>query len=458
MTSAGDLYWAAREGNLALQEELKKCANINHVKDSNGWTALHWAAYKGDVQATQVLISNSANVDEKNKSGQTPLHIAAKDGNNNVIKVLLDNSSCISEVDNDKNTPLHLALAHSGDLDTVKLLLQNSEDVKSLVNTANKNQQTPLHIAAQHGKNSVIKVLLNFPDNSSCVSELDNDKNTPLHLALAFSGDLDTVKLLLQHSENVKSLVDAVNENQETALHLAVNKKSSELVKLLVENFSNSNAFDKNKNTPFHLEINGKCDFSVIKLMLEHSEDVKSLVNAVNENQQTPLHLTAKKGKNSVTKLLLEKSSCVRAVDKDMNTPLHLCLAHGGNLDTVKLLLQHSEDVKHLVNAANENQETALHLAVNKDLEIVRLLVENSSFVSAENKDKKRPLDLAIQNQKRNVAELLTRFDVLQKIGFTINPDQDPENLNSLVIFDDFSAIEHFLKVSLRFYDKGPFS
>ena len=32
MTSAGDLYWAAREGNLALQEELKKCANINDDK------------------------------------------------------------------------------------------------------------------------------------------------------------------------------------------------------------------------------------------------------------------------------------------------------------------------------------------------------------------------------------------------------------------------------------------
>ena len=121
-------------------------------------------------------------------------------------------------------------------------------------------------------------------------------------------------------------------------------------------------------------------------------------------------------------------------------------------------MLRHSDDVKNLVNTANENQETVLHLAVNKSFEIVRLLIENSSCTSAKNKNKKTPLDLAVQNQNRNVAQLLTRFDVLQKIGFTINPDQDPENLNSLVIFDDFSAIEHFLKVSLRFYDKGPFS
>ena len=74
--------------------------------------------------------------------------------------------------------------------------------------------------------------------------------------------------------------------------------------------------------------------------------------------------------------------------------------------------------------------------------------------MSNENKNKQTPLDLAVQNQNRNVAQILTRFNVLQKIGFTINPDQDQENLHSLVIFDDFSAIEHFLKVSLKFYDK----
>jgi ankyrin repeat protein len=329
----------------------------------------------------------------------------------------MENFSNSNSFDKNKNTPVHLEISDRCDFSVIKLMLDNSENVKSLVNAANENQQTPLHLASKKGNNNVTKLLL---EKSSCVSTVDNDKNTPLHLALAHSGDLDTVKLLLQHSEDVKSLVNAVNENQETALHLAVIKKRSEVVKLLVEKFSNSNAFDKDKNTPLHLEISNKCDFGVIKLMLEHSEDVKCLVNAVNENQQTPLHLASKKGNNSVTKLLLEKSSCVQTVDKDMNTPLHLCLAHSGDLDTVKLLLQHSEDVKHLV--------------------------------SAENKDKKRPLDLAIQNQKRNVAELLNRFDVLHQSGFTIDISEDPESLHALVVFDDFTAIDSFLQVSLTLH------
>ena len=154
------------------------------------------------MEVCKLLLKSAKDKNPRDDSGLTPLHMAANKGYLEICKLLMKGLSNKNPVSDDgQHTPLHLALAHSGDLDTVKLLLQNSEDVKSLVNAANKNQQTPLHIAAQHGKNSVIKVLL---DNSSCISAVDNDKNTPLHLALAYRGDLDTVMLFLQHSENVK--------------------------------------------------------------------------------------------------------------------------------------------------------------------------------------------------------------------------------------------------------------
>ena len=369
-SSAYDIYCAAAKGNLALQEELKKCANINSVKYIDGGTALHLAALRGHVQASQLLISNKANVHEKDKSGQTPLHAAALNGRNTVVKVLLENSSCVSEVDNDMNTPLHLALAHSGDLDTVKLLLQHSEDVKSLVNTVNKNQHTPLHLAAGRGNNSVTKVLL---ENFSCVSEVDNDKNTPFHLALV----------------NPRSV-------------------NSDIPKLMLQSAS-----DEDKKTLLHLELVGECDIDVIKLIIGHLDDVK---NVVNENQQTPLHLAAKKGNNSVTKLFLEKSICVSTVDEDKNTPLHLALTHSGDLDTVRLLLQHSEDIKSLVNGANQKQET--------------------------------PLQLAIKNEKHNIANRLRMINNANKSCASLKGILgDPKGLHSLIFYDDFKAIDNFLQV-----------
>jgi ankyrin repeat protein len=58
----------------------------------------------------------------------------------------------------------------------------------------------------------------------------------------------------------------------------------------------------------------------------------------------------------------------VSAVDKYNNTALHLaCAAEGGDLETVTILLQKAEgDITNLVNAANENQQTPIHLAANK--------------------------------------------------------------------------------------------
>ena len=261
MASMYDIYNAAKEGDVALQEILKNSANNIDVKDVFGETALHLAAYHGLLQAAQLLVSSNASVHAKGNRGQTPVHLAAEFGENSVLKLLLDNSSSsfnsVSAVDKDKNTPLHVACARHGKLETVTILLQNSE-------------------------------------------------------------------------EDIKSLVSATNKNQETPFQLAVNSNKEDSVKFLLEFFSNPSASDKDKNTPLHLEINGKCDIDAIKLMLRHSDDAKSLVGKGNENQETPLHLAAKKGES----------------------------------DTVRHLLRNSDDFKSAVNATNKNQETPIQLAM----------------------------------------------------------------------------------------------
>ena len=43
--------------------------------------------------------------------------------------------------------------------------------------------------------------------------------------------------------------------------------------------------------------------------MLRHSDDVKSLVSKANENQETPLHLAAKKGESDTVRHLLRNSA-----------------------------------------------------------------------------------------------------------------------------------------------------
>ena len=58
MASMKDIYKAAKEGDVALQEILKNSANNIDVKDWFGETALHLAVRDGHVQAAKVLIAS----------------------------------------------------------------------------------------------------------------------------------------------------------------------------------------------------------------------------------------------------------------------------------------------------------------------------------------------------------------------------------------------------------------
>ena len=108
------------------------------------------------------------------------------------------------------------------------------------VHAKDNSEQTPVHVAAIFGSNTVLKLLLDNNASSSfnSVSAVDKYNNTPLHLACAEGGDLETVTILLQKAEDIKNLVSAVNENQQTPIHLAAKKGKNNVLNRLLENSS----------------------------------------------------------------------------------------------------------------------------------------------------------------------------------------------------------------------------
>jgi len=91
------------------------------------------------------------------------IHQAALDGDTAKLKELLhDSPQLVNKADYDKNTLLHLATLHDR-LDAVNYLLSDGANV----NAQNAKDMTPLHFAAQQGFADVAKSLLSYkPDLS----------------------------------------------------------------------------------------------------------------------------------------------------------------------------------------------------------------------------------------------------------------------------------------------------
>ena len=116
---------------------------------------LHLAASKGHEKAVMRLISHGARAGVRNGFGQTPLHRAACAGKAQIVAVLMESDASVinwKDSSEDANTALHLA-AEDGHFSVVKLLVELAHADSSILNGQGKT-------AAQIAQNREIKNFL----------------------------------------------------------------------------------------------------------------------------------------------------------------------------------------------------------------------------------------------------------------------------------------------------------
>ncbi|KAL6210598.1 hypothetical protein ACLB2K_015830 [Fragaria x ananassa] len=173
-------------------------------------------AYSQYPQAHKAIIT---------KSGETALHIAVLDGQEKRVEELV-NLVSLEELKLQNlrgNTPLHFAAAQ-GNVRMCKCIAKD----RSLVDILNKDKETPLFLAALHGKKDAFLCLHyirtpNKPDPeyySYCRRE---DGDTILHCAI--SGEY--FDLAFQIIDLYKDIVNYVNKDGFSPLHLLADKPSA---------------------------------------------------------------------------------------------------------------------------------------------------------------------------------------------------------------------------------------
>ena len=415
------LHSAAYRNRMKITKLLLSRSDINiNSKDAGDMTPLHCAAERGRGSIVTLLLHAAGiDVNGKNKDGETPLHCAAKqyfEGNcESVMALVKCTATDIHARDNKGNTPLDSARKNGNDkiisllencfshsrsateldlelLNEIKNPSPDNDKIKELVRRgAHCNQQyafgqTPLHYAAYHNHDMVIKTLLTLPECN--VNMVDNDGKTPLHYA-AQCGHAAVVTLLLNASN---SNSNALDKNNCTPLYLAALNGHEEVVTALI----NAKEIDPNMQnqggiTALHIAAYNNHDAVVstlltvpgIKVNLQsakgftplhcaalkgHSAVLKQLINAPNiesniqaDNGFTPLHNAVRKQRREGVKVLMNAPNLnVNLQDQEGNTPLHITAEWDHDGVMVKTLLN-AQEIK--VDLPDNRGRTPLHIA-----------------------------------------------------------------------------------------------
>ena len=285
------LYAAAEKGQfISFKHICQSMANnlvnvmqdiLSHETDPKGNTALHLACMFGHLEVVQYLASEiKLNLDILNLDGQTCIHLASEQCQFLVMQYLSSINANISHKNKNGNTPLHIACQH-GYLNIVELL--STTDSESELDAYGRN---PLHIASYYGQLQIVRFYANnyeiasfckdplglTPLHYACmggdlvvvqfldtdvIPATDNTGYTPLHHACKY-GNLKTVQYF---SLKDQSLLFYQDHNNNTPLHIAAQYNQTEVVQFFLEqNLYDCNLRGENGKTPFLIAAANRCD------------------------------------------------------------------------------------------------------------------------------------------------------------------------------------------------------
>ncbi len=405
------LHLAIQEGHIKIAKFLLlKGADKNVVVGIE--TPVRVAVQKGNLELVQCLLDAGVAID-KPYGIQSVFDLAVSEGHSQIATLLIVHGGKVNKADNKGVTPLHRA-ASSGDVTTVKILLDNGAKINAQIKTY---LQTPLHQAAMAGHTEVVELLLDRGANINAIADEygNRDDRTPICFAVQ-RGHIETVKLLLKHGADTSSIktsrqllplfeavkvgnvlmintlleggadIDVLNSYKQTLLHLMVNPGNIKMIKLLLDNGADVEVRDQNKNTPLHYAA--YCGVpEVVELLI----DAGAHKEARNKEGKTPLGRAVVIGATKMVQFFISQGANKNVFDKQKNTLLHVC-AKSDRTEVAQVLIDAGLDV----NAQNTEGSTPLHIAVkNGYLKLVKLLVKAKANLSIKNVNGKTVFDIA---------------------------------------------------------------
>ena len=363
------LSWAVSGNCMNTVIELLNNHDIQvDLPDVSGRTPLSLAAQLGHIDIIRHLVGNGAKVESKDNNRRTPLSWAGTDkhrkDNDEVIKYLLAQGSDINAEDNYKKTPLSWAVSERC-LSAVDVLLRNDE---IQADRPDVNGQTPFLKAAISGNVDLMIRLLQSEkvdisqnsENQKSFQLFLKTRNTflssnPEHIDTTMLSelifrlpetlngrtliswtaeydDLEIAKLLL---EKKNTRIDDGEDEHQTSLIRALEKKSLNLMKLLIPRDKTSMSLLVKEAERF----GERKALELVRILLEYNYDA----NHIDDNGNTPLHLACYNDNPSFVSALIPVTNQANSPNHDDKTPMQIAI-ESKNESVIKLLFEEGID------------------------------------------------------------------------------------------------------------------
>ncbi|KAK2153575.1 hypothetical protein LSH36_292g03022 [Paralvinella palmiformis] len=406
--------------------------------DSSRNNILHVYAGSDDVTAAvlEAAIENGAEIDAQNGEGQTPLHRACAAGSREKIELLLRSGARSDILDRRNQSVLHVTLVRCEE--SLALWLLNRNDVNININNPDNDGNTLLHLAARFGNIEVVNFL-----TSRDVPVSVRNKSDQTAATLAAQGrHLDCLRLLLQRGgcidpelgaavllsyvkvgdiHMVEVLLDQVScnvvkdEYGRTALHVALERESLDMSRILLDHGADVNILDNNDRCPLHVASRHLPTLDPLLSPLVHSH----LRNDFDSAGNTPLHYGIVGCRIDGLKTLVGAGCQLIRKNRAGRTAAHCLLDRslaGGDsapeTDTAAKLEYTCTECPECVDQRDIDNNSLLHAAVRTDnIHVLQTLLRHAPAINVINNRRLTPLHCACANGNSKMASLLLDYD-----------------------------------------------
>ena len=392
-----------------------------------------------DCGSVSVPVECGVDIHARNIDNLQAIDIASYCGHVDVVKFLCDHLTCHFSYDNisasclssgtgtdcDSNTAVHLTT----DVQCIRSLLENGADIEA----ENADGLRPIHWAVRTGLVELVEMWIQHHAN---VDAADVYGNRPLHEAVCHG--LNVVQLLVHRGAKV----NVQNVDGKTPLHVAIERKHSDVVEFLLKAVADVGLTDIWRNTPLHYLTAGQLQCGEHEYVVTQTNEHQHLLirNAVGV---TALSSMAANGMSNAGRVASQEGLPRLTPAFSSVVPCLLELRYIETLSKTKVYYR--KELAHMDCYGN----TPLHYAVGVYAHLkmygvstnvaktVEFLMKRGADINAQNNDGLTPLHVA-----RGTQAIKACLQYADDQSFTITDKRGRNFWHLLFLFHNLSEIE----------------